>query len=123
MRNLDELDRYRVPIPDQMCLLWDVGPQGDSKCGAFMVESPLGRACLRIYATSDTGWDHVSVSLFNRCPRWQEMQYVKLLFFKEDETAMQLHVPMEDHINVHPYVLHLWRPVNAKIPLPPKALV
>jgi hypothetical protein len=38
------------------------------------------------------------------------MAFVKRLFFRDDETAMQLHVPASDHVNQHPYCLHLWRP-------------
>lgn len=124
MRNLNELNEYRIPIPAQVCLMWDVSPEGDSKCGAFMVKSPLAsQAWLRIYASSGTGWDHVSVSLLTRCPRWQEMEYIKRLFFEDDEVAMQLHVTSKDHINIHPNVLHLWRPLNISIPLPSKQLV
>jgi hypothetical protein len=36
---------------------------------------------------------------------------------------MQLHVPLVDHINTHPNVLHLWRPRDAEIPLPPSDFV
>jgi len=85
--------------------------------GAFM----LGN--LRIVATWQLGWDHVSVSLPDRCPTWDEMEKVKRTFFKQDEVAMQLHVPPTDHVNFHPYCLHLWRPQNAEIPRPHKDLV
>ena len=67
-------------------------------------------------------WDHVSVSLAGRCPTWEEMCFIKELFFKPDEPAMQLH-PVKDYVNNHPYCLHLWRPLNAEIPLPPALLV
>jgi hypothetical protein len=51
------------------------------------------------------------------------MQHVRDLFFRDDETVMQLHVPRVDHINQHPYCLHLWRPQRADIPRPPGILV
>ncbi|WP_428337469.1 DUF7694 domain-containing protein [Paenirhodobacter sp.] len=66
-----------------------------------------------------SGWDHVSVSLPRRCPNWEEMSFVKGMFFQDDETAMQLHVPLSQHINHHPYCLHLWRPHQFEIPRPP----
>jgi len=69
------------------------------------------------------GWDHVSVSRTSRCPNWPEMEFVKRKFFEDNETAMQLHVAIADHINMHPYTLHLWRPHNAEIPMPPKDAV
>jgi hypothetical protein len=67
-------------------------------------------------------WDHVSVSTPTRCPTWGEMSYIKELFFERDEPAMQLH-PVKDYVNNHPYCLHLWRPLDAEIPLPPALLV
>ena len=78
---------------------------------------------LTIIASWGMGWDHVSVSLPDRCPTWDEMERVKRAFFQPWEVAMQLHVASADHINCHPYCLHLWRPHGAEIPLPPKAMV
>ena len=69
------------------------------------------------------GWDHVSVSAKNRTPTWAELEYVRKLFFKPHETVMQLHVPESDHVNCHPFCLHLWRPQNEKIPRPPEWMV
>jgi hypothetical protein len=37
--------------------------------------------------------------------------------------VMQLHPARVDYINFHPHCLHLWRPVDATIPLPPSCLV
>jgi hypothetical protein len=65
---------------------------------------------MKVIISNGGGWDHVSVSLENRCPTWKEMCAVKDLFFKDDEVAMQLHVAKADHINHHPFCLHLWRP-------------
>jgi hypothetical protein len=81
----------------------------------------IGR--LRIVASWQLGWDHVSVSLPDRCPTWDEMERVKRAFFQPWEVVMQLHVATADHINCHPYCLHLWRPHAAAIPLPPKEFV
>lgn len=70
------------------------------------------------------GWDHVSVSRSDRVPNWGEMEAVKHAFFRDDETAMQLHVPAKDHVNNHEYCLHLWRPNDGReIPRPPKDYV
>jgi hypothetical protein len=51
------------------------------------------------------------------------MEQVKRLFFRDDETAMQLHVPPSDYVNAHPYTLHLWRPLDQEIPRPPSVMV
>ena len=91
--------------------------------GAFEVPGPCGRT-LRIIASpgdadENIPWEHVSVSLSNRCPNWPEMCFVKSLFWDAEDTVMQLHPPQSTWINNHPYCLHLWRPLNAEIPLPP----
>jgi hypothetical protein len=51
------------------------------------------------------------------------MDHVKRLFFKDSECAMQLHVPVTDHISVHPFCLHLWRPQEGEIARPPGWMV
>lgn len=68
-------------------------------------------------------WEHVSVSVQSRCPTWEEMDYVKQLFWRDDETVIQLHVPRDQHINYHDTCLHLWKPIGVEIPLPPPATV
>lgn len=99
------------------------GNTGDETCGVFNVPSETDQAKLRVIASSGEGWDHVSVSRRTRCPNWPEMERIKRLFFKADEVAFQLHVPASDHINVHPYCLHIWRPHHVAIPLPPSVMV
>jgi hypothetical protein len=120
VRNLLLLNVYRDVSKEVVA---HFGNTGDETCGAFLVPSPLDRAAMRVIASADEGWDHVSVSRANRCPNWQEMEHVKRLFFKDDETAMQLHVPVSDHISVHPNCLHLWRCQSQPIPMPPKWMV
>lgn len=99
------------------------GYAGDETCGAFSVLSPIDKAELLIMASSDYGWEHVSVSRRNRCPNWTEMSFIKDLFFKDEETVLQFHVPATDHINDHPNCLHLWRPTHQEIPRPPSWMV
>lgn len=70
-----------------------------------------------------SGWDHVSVSLKNRCPNWQEMCHVKNAFWSPDECVIQFHPPQKDYVNNHPYVLHLWKCLAQDFPLPPKAYI
>lgn len=114
MRNLCELDEYRFAEGD----LKRFGGYGGNRQGVFIVPFDIWR--LRIIADVGQGWDHVSVSLETRTPTWEEMEHVKRLFFKDHEVAYQLHVPPNDHINIHPNCLHLWRHRFKSIPLPPK---
>ena len=89
------------------------GVEGDETCGMFKV--PFLSYELAVIASSGDGWDHVSVSLPTRTPTWAMMEHVKRLFFRPDETAMQLHVPPHEHINTHEHCLHLWRPRLARL--------
>jgi hypothetical protein len=99
------------------------GSEGDETCGAFSVPSPIDRQPLVIVASSGGGWDHVSVSRKNRVPNWAEMEHIARLFFRDDEVAVQFHVPADDHINVHDHCLHWWRSTEQTQPLPPKLFV
>lgn len=95
--------------------------------GAFLIPGPCGTDLKIIASSGDASvgvdWEHVSVSCRNRCPNWQEMCFVKSLFWHAEETVMQLHPPQSQWINQHPYCLHLWRPLNHAIPLPPAETV
>jgi hypothetical protein len=120
MRNLYELDAYRIRGE---AALDAYGWEGDDVQGWFVAPSPIDRQPLVIVASATEGWDHVSVSRKNRCPNWQEMEHIAKLFFKDDETAMQLHVPEDQHVNFHPHCLHWWRPMDREIPQPPAIFV
>jgi hypothetical protein len=93
--------------------------------GAFCIAGEW-TSQLRILSSGvdrEFGWEHVSVSTDRRCPSWEEMQKVKELFWMDDEVVMQLHPAKKDHISVAHYCLHLWRPLEAVIPLPPTELI
>lgn len=101
------------------------GPYGSNvgePWGAFLdVPGPCGRELKIFTSIGDEGvpWEHVSVSLRNRCPNWQEMCFVKDLFWPEDEVVMQLHPAKKDYVNIHDFCLHLWKPLLETIPTPP----
>jgi hypothetical protein len=93
--------------------------------GVFMIpnRSKTSQTPLKVIASDGQDWEHVSVSLSTRCPTWDEMNKVKNLFWDETDAVMQLHPPISNYVNNHPYCLHLWRPTNQAIPLPPQILV
>lgn len=90
--------------------------------GAFQIFGPCGRD-LRIIASNGEGWEHVSVSLPSRCPNWQEMCFVKDLFWEAEETVIQYHPPKSQYVNCHQFCLHLWKPIGIELPLPPSIMV
>jgi len=96
------------PTPNIQAEMHRIEGPARTNYGAFTFHR--GNACLRVIASAAGGWEHVSVSLRTRCPTWEEMCYVKGIFFGEEETVMQLHPPKSQYVNHHPYCLHLWRP-------------
>ena len=120
MKNLNDLDAYRVTSPE---IIAAYGSAGDDTAGAFRVLSCVDKALLFIVASNAEGWDHVSTSRQKRPPNWREMEQIKRMFFKDDETAVQYHVPPGEHVNNHPNCLHLWRPHDVEMPRPPEIFV
>ena len=86
------------------------------------VESPEGKDAL-VKFTRALGWEHLSVSFEDETPSWDFMQCMKELFWKDDEVCFQLHPSKDEYINNHEYCLHIWRPLNYDLTLPPTILV
>ena len=111
------------------------GPIGTSEAdganGAFLI--PFGSTMLQVIASDGMewqecglptpAWEHVSVSVEGRCPTWDEMAYIKGLFWRDDELVIQMHVPIQQHVNFHQFCLHLWKPIGVDIPTPPMVCV
>lgn len=95
--------------------------------GFFMIPGPCGMELKVIVSSAVPAegitWEHVSVSLKNRCPNWQEMHFLKQIFWGDDEAVMQIHPPKSEYVNCHPFCLHMWRPTHCEIPLPPSIMV
>lgn len=97
--------------------------------GAFHLMGPCGihlRLIAGGYDDDDDiaqGWEHVSVSTNRRPPNWQEMCWVKDLFWTDEECVVQYHPPRSVYVNDHPYCLHLWRHKSAAFPMPPTCAV
>jgi len=63
-----------------------------------------------IAAIEPNGWEHVSVSLPGRPPFWDEMHFIKDMFFDGEDVVYQLHPKKSEYVNLHPNCLHLWKP-------------
>lgn len=115
-----KLERFRI-----LNTMWGSSPGDDY--GAFAVIGPQGERLMILASPGDASenvpWEHVSVSTKTRCPTWKEMCWVKGLFWDAEEAVMQLHPPQSEWVNNHDYCLHLWRPMDGKIPLPPSIAV
>ena len=79
---------------------------------------------IRCIASDGREWEHVSVTLqVPRCPTWDEMCFVKSIFWDDTDMAIQYHPPESKYVNYHKYCLHLWKPIVEKLPLPPTYMV
>lgn len=126
MKDLRELDQYRNINFESR--LGGVPEEHRGMVGVFTVPIKSSKRPLRVIVSTaqvpgSGGWDHVSVSLPNRCPTWDEMDFIKRLFFAPHEVAIQLHPAESDHISNHKYCLHIWGNVEKEIPLPPPSFV
>ena len=101
------------------------GNVGDATHGCFVLLSPVDECQMYVIASSEGGWDHVSARRITgkRPPNWPEMCHVKKLFFEPDEVVVQYHPRESEYVNVHPFVLHLWRPQDVELPTPPPEFV
>lgn len=100
--------------------------------GPYVIMGPGCRE-LKIMAAGSEMWaeiglpgvpfEHVSVSCKDRCPTWEEMNWVKDQFWGPEELVIQYHPPKSEYVNNNPFTLHLWKPVGFEIPLPPKVCV
>lgn len=124
-------------IPEKFRLKSQFGLRGESY-GAFQVPSPdksrVTKTELLIIASdgmNGVDWEHVSVRACKNIngkwkdylPTWEEMCFVKSLFWDDENVVMQLHPKKSEYVNNHPFVLHLWKPKSKEIPTPPSILV
>ena len=109
------LIRFRVHLPG-----YETVPDDDIQ-GAFII--PYMAYELKVICGVGDGWDHVSVSRKYRQPTWDEMDWIRRLFFESGETVLQIHPPVDLHINYHEHVLHLWRAWGVEFTLPPRYMI
>lgn len=99
--------------------------------GHFEVPKPSDkRLTLYCIASNGEGWEHVSVSIrdrkgnqANRIPTWYDMCEVKDSFWGPEDAVIQIHPRKSEYVNNHEFVLHLWRPTDRELHLPPPHLV
>ena len=123
------LEKYRVKTG------YLASTEADGNNGAFIIPSkndPNQKMVIIVsdasdwhfsYADEETKWEHVSASLPNRCPYWQEMCMIKDMFWDKDETVIQFHPAEKDYVNCYPHCLHLWKPIGIELPKPPMSTV
>lgn len=119
------------------------GPYGSDDSmkdgGVFQIPYKDTNTMLFVIATSGNPpllgteiWEHVSARAFDdaksaspkeRTPTWDEMCFLKDIFWHPEECVIQYHPPKSQYVNVHPHVLHLWRQAGVDMPTPPKGYI
>lgn len=131
MRNSKNVERYRHCPPHAPEMKTAAA---DGMNGVFLIpiKNDKKQVLYCLFAIVSDGrndpeypWEHVSVTVASqrRTPTWEEMCMIKDLFWEDDECVMQLHPSKADWISQHPFCLHLWRPLDLAIPLPPSMAV
>lgn len=69
------------------------------------------------------GWEHLSVSMLSKTPNWEQMCMMKDIFWGKDEACVEYHPKEEDYVNNHKHCLHIWKPTESELPIPPSFLV
>lgn len=116
--NLEKLERFRLKSGPM------ASPEG-AKYGFFFVRLNNSLTNIKVMCSpmGEGEWEHVSVSLQNRCPTWDEMCQIKALFWDPEDTVIQLHPPQSEWINNSNFCLHLWRNRLHEQRLPPSIFV
>ena len=93
----------------------------DGFCGTIYMPKWEGS----IIVSWSGGWEHVSVCPFKHhiMPSWDDMCYIKNLFWNEEECAVQYHPPKSQYVNLMPNCLHLWKPIGREVEMPSLSLV
>lgn len=80
---------------------------------------------LTVIASDGMGWEHVSVSIkgSGRTPTWEQMCFIKDLFWDEEDVVIQFHPPKSHYVNNHTGCLHMWRQIGKVIDIPPSIFV
>lgn len=126
--NIELLDTFRLPEGPYGPMYY---PASKGDHGLFEVEIGDGNWKLFIISSGSddlTKWEHVSVSKRHKflrqspLPTWEDMCFVKKLFWGDDETVLQFHPKASEYVNNAP-VLHLWKKKGEDFELPPSLLV
>ena len=104
----------------------------DGNNGCFRIPPTSKTREMWTIASDGLGWEHVSVHATSKSksaprkkatPNWEEMCYIKGLFWGPEDVVVQFHPRESEYVRCHPHVLHLWRPTEGEIPTPDHTLV
>lgn len=62
-------------------------------------------------------WVHLSCAYPSRLPTWTELTMIRDVLLGAHAKTIQVLAPKSEHVNIHPYCLHLWHCLDGD-PLP-----
>lgn len=102
------VDRYLNTSP-----MFPEIPSPAPGCRAFMSSSrKLGVIVSGQTEQDDKRWIHVSVSHRDRLPNWEELVLVRDQFLGKEARCLHLVSKASQHVNIHPYCMHIWHCVD-----------
>lgn len=116
MKNLEEIKQNRYI---------EIKREGRDGIGGVIYDKNT-RVKLNFIMSWGTGWEHCSVSItdrYKRTPSWEQMCFIKNSFWNEDECCVEYHPAKKDYVNNHEYCLHIWKPTEQELPMPPSIMV
>ena len=130
--DFSELEPCRASFDGEEFKALNTQPGDRAGCFAFRTGDGAALSCL---VDIRDGWEHVSVTgqkpvkrgsstrMVEFTPSWEHMDAIKKLFWEPEETVFQFHPAASLSAAAHRNTLHLWKPVDARVPLPPSHLV
>lgn len=125
---VEKIKKKFPKAPDMKHLITHRKEYGNN--GFFMLPNPKktsDKLFILIKASNGMGWEHVSASIptESRSPTWEEMCYIKDMFWDDSDVVVQFHPARKDYVNLAKYCLHLWRPTYPNNPIltPPSIMV
>ena len=117
VEKLRRAERWRIKTGDL------ASTEIDGWNGNFLV--PLDGDLWLVRISDGMGWRHASVSNAQKMilPTWHIMCRIKESFFGDESWAVEYHPAKDEYVNDCPWCLHLWEPLNEKMPIPPVILV
>lgn len=64
-------------------------------------------------------WIHLSAAWHDSMPSYEDLAVLKDAVFGPDREAYQVFARASEHVNIHPYALHLWGRADGTPALPP----
>ncbi len=94
----------------------------------FLVPLNNNKEAFVVASENFMGWNHVSAHVtestgeaLKRTPSNEEMQFLRNLFFRENDVVLEFHPAKKDYVNNHSYVLHMWESTDDKFVYPKQA--